>query len=60
MDSVAENGLACVIELGPGRALSRLGSARHPAIPVRAAEASAMPAPARPHLPCGKSHAAWL
>ncbi len=38
MDSVAEYGPACVIELGPGQALSRLWSARHPAIPVRAAE----------------------
>lgn len=38
MDSVAEYGPACVIELGPGQALSRLWAARHPAIPVRAAE----------------------
>ncbi len=38
MDSVAEYGPACVLELGPGQALSRLWSARHPGIPVRAAE----------------------
>jgi len=36
MDVVAEHAPACVIEVGAGGALSRMWSARHPEIPVRA------------------------
>jgi len=36
MDVVAEHAPACVIEVGAGGALSRMWSARHPAIPARA------------------------
>lgn len=36
MDSLAERGIDCVLEVGPGTALSRLWHQRHPAIPARA------------------------
>jgi [acyl-carrier-protein] S-malonyltransferase len=38
MDVVAERAPACVIEVGAGSGLSRMWSARHPGIPVRAVE----------------------
>jgi [acyl-carrier-protein] S-malonyltransferase len=38
MDVVAEHAPACVVEVGGGRALSRMWSSRHPGIPIRAIE----------------------
>lgn len=35
MDAVAERGVHCVLEVGPGTTLARLWSRRHPDIPVR-------------------------
>ena len=39
MDAIAEQGVACVLEVGPGNALSRMWNQRHPHIPARALEA---------------------
>lgn len=36
MDTLAERGPRCVLELGPGTTLAKLWNARHPAIPARA------------------------
>jgi [acyl-carrier-protein] S-malonyltransferase len=38
MESLAEMGLRCVLEIGPGSALSALWNQRYPDIPARAAE----------------------
>ncbi|MCE4540410.1 acyltransferase domain-containing protein [Pelomonas sp. P7] len=38
MDSLAERGLRCVLEVGPGTALSAMWRQRHPGIPVRGIE----------------------
>lgn len=38
MDTMAERRVSCVLELGPGRALSKLWGERHPGIPVRSAD----------------------
>ena len=35
MRTVAERGIACVLEVGPGNALARLWQVAHPEIPVR-------------------------
>ncbi|MGM9480726.1 acyltransferase domain-containing protein [Roseateles sp. NT4] len=35
MDSVAERGVACVLEVGPGSALAAMWRERHPDVPVR-------------------------
>ncbi len=35
MDSVAERGVSCVLEVGPGTALAAMWRERHPRIPVR-------------------------
>jgi [acyl-carrier-protein] S-malonyltransferase len=38
MDVLAESGVACVIEIGPGRALATMWNRRHPEIPARSME----------------------
>ena len=38
MDAVAEQGVACVIEVGAGATLSKMWNQRHPAIPARSLE----------------------
>ncbi|MFM2406208.1 MAG: hypothetical protein RL223_4088 [Pseudomonadota bacterium] len=38
MDSVAERGARCVLEVGPGRTLAKMWQARHPHIPARSVE----------------------
>jgi [acyl-carrier-protein] S-malonyltransferase len=38
MDALAESGVGCVVELGPGRALATMWNRRHPAIPARSLE----------------------
>jgi len=38
MDALAERGPRCVLELGPGTALSRAWNERHPAIPARSVD----------------------
>jgi [acyl-carrier-protein] S-malonyltransferase len=38
MDAVAERGPHCVLEIGPGHALARLWTTRHPGIPARSVE----------------------
>lgn len=38
MDSLAERGVRCVLEVGPGSALAAMWRERHPAIPVRSAD----------------------
>ena len=38
MDTLAERGVRCVLEVGPGSSLSRLWQGRHPAIPARSAD----------------------
>lgn len=38
LDSVAERGARCVLEVGPGRTLAKMWQARHPHIPVRSVE----------------------
>ena len=38
MDAVAERGVACVLEVGPGSALSALWNRRHPSIPARSVD----------------------
>ncbi len=35
MDTLAERGVRCVLEMGPGTTLSRMWSARHPGVPAR-------------------------
>lgn len=38
MDALAETGVRCVLEIGPGHALSAMWNRRHPALPARALE----------------------
>ncbi|MEF7617502.1 acyltransferase domain-containing protein [Aquincola sp. MAHUQ-54] len=38
MDAIAGRQVACVLEVGPGQALARLWSQRHPGIPARSAD----------------------
>jgi [acyl-carrier-protein] S-malonyltransferase len=38
MDTLAERGVSCVLEVGPGTTLSRLWNRRHPQIPARSVE----------------------
>ena len=38
MDTVAERGPGCVLEVGPGTSLARLWAARHPDVPVRSVD----------------------
>ena len=38
MDALAESGINCVLEIGPGRALATMWNRRHPAIPARSLE----------------------
>ena len=38
MDALAERGVRCVLEIGPGSALSTLWNRRHPAIPARSVD----------------------
>ena len=38
MDALVETGVRCVLEIGPGRALSAIWNRRHPTIPARAVE----------------------
>ena len=38
MDTLAERGVRCVLEVGPGSSLSRLWQGRHPTIPARSAD----------------------
>lgn len=38
MDSVAERGVTCVLELGPGATLAAMWRERHPAIPARSVD----------------------
>jgi [acyl-carrier-protein] S-malonyltransferase len=38
MDTMAERGVRCVLELGPGRPLAQLWSERHPGVPVRSVD----------------------
>ena len=38
MDTLAERGVRCVLEVGPGNSLSRLWQGRHPTIPARSAD----------------------
>jgi [acyl-carrier-protein] S-malonyltransferase len=35
LDALAERGVRCVLEIGPGDALSRMWTARHPQVPAR-------------------------
>jgi [acyl-carrier-protein] S-malonyltransferase len=44
MDTMAERGVRCVLEVGPGSALSRLWQARHPDIPARSIDEFEQPA----------------
>ncbi len=46
MDTMAERGVRCVLEMGPGTALSRLWNARHPGVPARAIDDFRSPASA--------------
>ena len=50
MDTVAERGVHCVLEVGPGCALARLWRHRHPGIPARSVDEF--------HSPCGA--ASWV
>jgi len=38
MDAVAERGIACALEVGPGFTLSRLWNARYPSVPARSVD----------------------
>ncbi len=50
MTAVAERGATCVLEMGPGTALSRLWNARYPAVPARSVDEFSAP----------KAIAAWV